>query len=107
MAQSEKSNCMADMDKVLLDLTNFIPKSTSPLTRREPAVDDKLHGLDMLSVVTPPADITKQNTAAYLAGYLLRKLQLGQCINCKGQLIYDRIPQDNDLYEFLKQKQKP
>ena len=66
MAQSEKSNCMADIDKVWLDLTNFYSK------------------IDMLSVVTPPTDITKQNTAAYLAGYLLR----------------NRLPRVNNLYEF-------
>ena len=99
MCQSKASNCEIDMDKVLLDLTTLKDVHKSVPTE---TVADKLAGIELIHVFAPPADIAKQNVAAYMAGYLLRKLKIS-CSVCKEQFILRSLP-NNPKYVFLKNK---
>ena len=65
--------------------------------------DEYLRALDLVSVAMPPPDITQENTSAYLAGYLLRKVDV-QCAACRTQLVLKVPPKDHQTYIFLVQK---
>ena len=56
MAQSDRSNCQANLNKVLLDLTCFLtPRSMPSHVRCVPVPDDDiLQGVVALSVAMPP-----------------------------------------------------
>ena len=42
-------------------------------------------------VIKPPLSLPTQNVLAYLAGYLLKKTSVNECIECQEQLIQQRF----------------
>ena len=57
-------------------------------------------------LVEPPLSICEENVAAYLSGYLLRKIAL-DCNSCSEQLILPHLPAPFDelsVYTFLRNK---
>ena len=48
-------------------------------------------------------DVIDKNVIAYLAGYCLRRVNV-ICRECKSLLIYNEIPNNSDLYLYLKNK---
>ena len=83
--QSSYSNCKVDGDKILLDI------SAVAMTRYEklepPTQVAQLPDLDIVMVIKPPLSLPTQNVLAYLAGYLLKKITVNECIECQEQPI--------------------
>ena len=105
LVPSKGSNCSDDLDSVLVSLTSMGSSGSSRSSQPHAAHDnnDKLSGVELLPVITPPASIPVKNIEAYMAGYLLRKSSITDCDQCRDQLFYDEPP-DNDVYTFLRAK---
>ena len=64
----------------------------------------QLPDLDIVMVIKPPLSLPTQNVLAYLAGYLLKKISVNECIECQEQLIRQRFhspEKDTAKYQFL------
>ena len=97
LVQSDRSNCNADFDKVLLDLTSISKTSSQATTEVDKdveAVNSEMAGIELLDVVGIKSSISEQNTLTYMAGYLLRKTKLITCDECKAYFTYDAPPND-------------
>ena len=58
-------------------------------------------------LITPPLSLPTKNVAAYLAGYILRKIPVNECGECSDQLLLPQLPSEYDelsAYEFLRNK---
>ena len=65
-AQSGKSNCKIDNDKILLDISSVaMAKYIKPLPRNV----EKPPTTDVALLITPPLSLPTKNVAAYLAGH--------------------------------------
>ena len=101
--QNTGSNCIADNDKILLDVSSIaMAKYVKPVSEDiEPPSN-----MDMIMLVEPPLSICEENVAAYLFGYLLRKIAL-HCNSCSEQPILPHLPAPFDelsVYTFLRNK---
>ena len=57
--------------------------------------------------IKPTLSLHAPNVAAYLTGYLLRKVPVDDCQNCANQLVLPKLPpayQVMSVYEFLRDK---
>ena len=102
--QSGKSNCKIDNDKILLDISNVaMAKYIKPVPRNV----EKPPTTDVALLITPPLSLPTKNVAAYLAGYILRKIPVNECGECSDQLLLPQLPSEYDelsAYEFLRNK---
>ena len=102
--QSGKSNCKIDNDKILLDLSNIaMAKYIKPVPRNV----EKPPTTDVALLVTPPLSLPTKNVAAYLAGYILRKIPVNECGECSDQLLLPQLLSEYDelsAYKFLRNK---
>ena len=122
LASFKGSNCEEDLDEVLLSLSSIAnvidsersikvlhsqsaaaAQSQPQSVTRSSAAPDELVSLEHFRVMKPPPSLPEQNIVAYMSGYLLRKADISQCVDCSLQLVYD-IPPHNELYTFLKYK---
>ena len=65
---------------------------------------EKATTTDIAMMIVPPSSLPTQNIAAYLAGYLLRKIPVNACADCSNQLLLPQLHspyQDLPVYEFL------
>ena len=102
--QSGKSNCKVDNDKILLDISSVaMAKYVKPVATNV----EKLLTTDVALVIIPPLSIPTKNVAAYLSGYLLRKIPIDNCEECTDQMLLTELPSLYDelsVYEFLRNK---
>ena len=102
--QSGKSNCKIDNNKLLLDISNVaMAKYIKPVQRNV----EKPPTTDVALLITPPLSLPTKNVAAYLAGYILRKIPVNECGECSDQLLLPQLPSEYDelsAYEFLRNK---
>ena len=101
--QNTGSNCFPDGDKILLDVSSIaMAKCVKPsLGNIKPPPT-----MDIEMFIQPPLSICEENVAAYLSGYLLRKITV-DCKDCSEQLILPHLPSPFDelsVYEFLRNK---
>ena len=83
-AQSGKSNCKIDNDKILLDISSVaMAKYIKPVPRNV----EKPPTTDVALLITPPLSLPTKNVAAYLAGYILQKLPVDECGECSDQML--------------------
>ena len=87
--QSSYSNCKVDGDKILLDISAVAIARYEKL--EPPTQVTQLPDLDIVMVIKPPLSLPTQNVLAYLAGYLLKKISVNECIECQEQLIWQRF----------------
>ena len=59
--------------------------------------------VDVIMLMKPLTNMSKQNIEAYIAGYLLRRAGFKDCTTCSEQLIYIKPP-ETELYQFLRNK---
>ena len=102
--QSSSSNYKVDSDKILFDIKNIaMMKYKKPLPNEIKMVPT----MDIAMIIKTPLSVPVQNVAAYLAGYLLRKVPVDDCQNCANQFALPKLPpayQDLSVYEFLRNK---
>ena len=102
--QSGKSNCKVDNDKILLDISSVaMAKYVKPVATNV----EKLLTTDVALGIIPPLSIPTKNVAAYLSGYLLRKIPIDNCEECTDQMLLTELPSLYDelsVYEFLRNK---
>ena len=102
--QSGKSNCKIDNDKILLDISSVaMAKYIKPVPRNV----EKPPTTDVALLITPPLSLPTKNVAAYLAGYILRKIPVNECGECSDQLLLPQLPSEYDelsAYDFLGNK---
>ena len=55
-------------------------------------------------IVDIPLSLPARNASAYVAGYLLRKYPMTDCQQCQNKCKLVKMPENNALYEFLKEK---
>lgn len=77
---------------------------TKPKTKevRHNSANKVLKGSNLLSTSNPP-DCPTQNVAAYMAGYLLRKIPMSDCQLCQSELV-NANQSAEDRYTFLNNK---
>ena len=91
--QSGKSNCKIDNDKILLDISNVaMAKYIKPVPRNV----EKPPTTEVALLITPPLSLPTKNVAAYLAGYILRKIPVNECGECSDQLLLPQLPSEYD-----------
>ena len=101
--QNTGSNCFPDGDKILLNVSSIaMAKHVNPSLGNieSPAT------MDIEMFIQPPLSICEENVAAYLSGYLLRKITV-DCKDCSEQLILPHLSSPCDelsVYEFLRNK---
>ena len=102
--QSGKSNCKVDNDKILLDISSVtMAKYIKPV----PINVEKPPNTDISLIITPPLSLPVKNVAAYMAGYVLRKIPIDNCNECSDQLLLPQPPSPYDelsAYKFLRNK---
>ena len=104
LVQSDSSNCRADVDRVLLDLASMSKGNVQNIViRNEPASVLSTETMNLFDVMRLPNDVPLQNVAAYMAGYLLRKIKI-ECTTCVQKFVLSSIPEGDDMYVFLKEK---
>ena len=54
-------------------------------------------------IVDIPLSLPARNASAYVAGYLLQKYYMIDCQQCQNKCKLIKIPENNALYEFLKE----
>ena len=92
-AQSGKSNCKIDNDKILLDISNVaMAKYIKPVLRNV----EKPPTTDVAFLITPPLSLPTKSVATYLAGYILRKLPVVECGECSDQMLLPQLPSEYD-----------
>ena len=63
--------------------------------------------IDIAIIIKPPLSLPVQNVAAYLAGYLLRKVPVDDCQTCANQIVLPKLPpayKDLSVYDFFRNK---
>ena len=73
-----------------------------------PTSVEKPTGVD-IAVIAPALSNATQNSAVYMAGYLLLKGPVSDCDECSEQLILPRLPlpiQEMSFYTFVSEKKK-
>ena len=99
---SEASNCQADIDKVLLDLSSFSQVSAPSQIRGTTLSDENVSvGVDDSSALST-LNICTQNVASYMAGYLLRRVPF--CSQCNSKFTVPNLSDNDPATEFLKAK---
>lgn len=101
LVKSELSNCQSDIDKILLDITSITPK-VAPSSVSHSAHTD-MRNVSISDYIDLPTSDVEQNVAAYIGGYLLRKMQLS-CERCLSDYILTARPINNAMYSFLNLK---
>ena len=72
---------------------------------QEPDDIEKVPVKDIAMIIKPPISIPTRNVIAYLAGYLLQKIQLNTCDECVKQLIVQQgDAHEEDIHTFLELK---
>ena len=98
---SEASNCQADMDKVLLDISSF---SVEPSQPSESTSGSALLPLpDCVMDDTDTMNICVQNVVSYMAGYLLRRIPFS-CTICQSKFVVTNLTENDRTTELLKAK---
>ena len=78
---SEASNCQADIDNVLLDLSSFSQVSAPSQIRGTTLSDENVSVSAYDSSALSTLNICTQNVASYMAGYLLRRVSFCSLCN--------------------------
>ena len=95
---SESSNCQADIDKVLLDLSSF--PATSSQVSDPPVLVESFSDTEIDSDTT---NICVQNVVSYMAGYLLRRTPFS-CHTCQSKFVVTHLSENDPTTELLKAK---
>ena len=92
-----------DSDKVLLDIASV---AMAKYARPAPCNIEKPQGTDVAMLIKPPMALPTKNVAAYMAGYLLKKIPPNDCSECSEQLVLPELPPCDELsvYEFIRNK---
>ena len=96
---SEKANCKIDTDHILLDIANV---AMAKQEKKVPCKD--VFAVPFNEIVDIPLSLPARNASAYVAGYLLRKYPMTDCQQCQNKCKLVKMPENNALYEFLKEK---
>ena len=95
---SEASNCQADMDKVLLDISSF---SVEPSQPSESTSGSALLPLpDCVMDDTDTMNICVQNVVSYMAGYLLRRIPFS-CTICQSKFVVTNLTENDRTTELV------
>ena len=95
---SESSNCQADIDKVLLDLSSF--PATSSQVSDPPVLVESFSDTEIDSDTT---NICVQNVVSYMAGYLLRRTPFSRH-TCQSKFVVTHLSENDPTTELLKAK---
>ena len=101
-----ESNCKEDLDRILLDLTSISgPKKKREQVRSVPATP-KLNldeNVSVSDVVNTVEGLAFENMAVYVAGYVLKKMQIN-CADCCKHYTLSSLPSRHKSYAFLRNK---
>ena len=104
---SEGSNCQADLDRILIDLSNISCPDSNVNVPQNAGNNDSEQCLSHDSIailkVMTPSNIPEQNVGAYIAGYILHKIPI-TCIDCKTHFAQDTLPKNDEMFGFLREK---
>ncbi len=100
---SSGANCKADNDQILLDLATLAMSKDG--TQNPKAREEKdVHAGADIADISVPLSLPTQNVAAYIAGYLLRKVSLNGCETCTRALVEENPSSPQEKLELIKQK---
>ena len=92
------SNCIHDCDFLILDLESIIPQ-----TSMIPVHNHNNNANNENAVVIPDINKTKIDIHTYIEGYLLKKVSITKCEECKIQFSHIQVP-DNGYFNYIRNK---
>ena len=94
-------NCELDTDKMLLDIANItVLQKNRRLPEKVPS------NIEPMTVIAPAPSLEKRNVVAYMAGYLIKKFPVNDCLMCKQIYQIQDLPESSSFsqYELLRFK---
>lgn len=103
--QSSFTNCEVDCDKILLDISSLvIHKKKEKVAQNVQKMPH--HEIQVLRMTNPTLCLPEKNVATYMAGYLLRKFQIQNCLECSSRYQQSNLPESSELstHELIRNK---